>query len=123
MVFVAGYVAASASAMNQSTSKEKGYDDRPFLCAAVFRILMEGHLDPAEKDDHNRFKTRFDALYALGKDSLARIGGTDDKAREVVQTYIYLAGSFAIKKKEKIGELVLYCERIYKAAVKMGRPL
>lgn len=30
---------------------------------------MEGHLDPAEKDDHNRFKTRFDALYALGKDA------------------------------------------------------
>lgn len=59
----------------------------------------------------------------MGKDSLARIGGTDDKAREVVQTYIDLAGSFAIKKKEKLGELVLYCERIYKAAVKMGRPL
>ncbi len=53
------------------------------FCAAVFRMLMERHLDPAEKDDHNLFKTRFDALYALGNDSLARIGGTDDQAREV----------------------------------------
>ncbi|MHC2543218.1 hypothetical protein ACVINY_003930 [Sinorhizobium meliloti] len=48
IVFVAGYVAASASAMDQSTSKKQGYDDRPFLCAAVFRALMEGNLDTAE---------------------------------------------------------------------------
>ncbi|MDX0833450.1 hypothetical protein GOD82_26695 [Sinorhizobium medicae] len=67
IVFVAGYVAAAASAMDQSTSKKQGYDDRPFLCAAMFKILMEGHLDPAEKDDHNRFKTRFDALHAWGR--------------------------------------------------------
>lgn len=107
--------------MDQSTSKQRGYDDRPFLCAAVFRALMEG-LDSSEEKNRYHLKSRFDAVYALGKHNLARIGGTEDDARDVLQKYAELIADFAVKKKDKFGDLILYCARLSNAAIKMTHP-
>lgn len=108
--------------MDQSTSKKQGYDDRPFLCAAVFRALMEGNLDTAEEKNRYRLKSRFDAMYALGKHNLARIGGTEDDARDVLQKYVELTADFAVKKKDKFADLILYCARLSNAPMERTHP-
>ncbi len=83
---------------------------------------MEGRLGIVEEASRDRFTSSFDALYALGKGNLARIGGTDDDAQDVLQKYVELTADFAVKKKDEVGDLILYCERIAKAAMKMLLP-
>ncbi|MCA1494979.1 hypothetical protein I6F11_29635 [Ensifer sp. NBAIM29] len=109
---LSGFVFVSANAAAQGTHEI--YSERPFMCAAVFRILMEGHLKPEEKEEYDRYKTRFDALYESGKRNVLRNGGTDDDVRTITQKYIDTAGKFAVNKKDKIGDLILYCERMYR---------
>ncbi|WP_420376779.1 hypothetical protein [Sinorhizobium medicae] len=74
--------------------------ERPILEAAFYLVCHSAfdHIRIALFIDEKPADTTIPCPYVGEEDSLARIGGTDDKAREVVQTYIDLAGSFAIKK-------------------------
>jgi hypothetical protein len=108
---ITGLFSISAAAAEQSNEI---YSERPFMCAAVFRILMEGHLNPDEGREHDRFKARFDALYKIGVQNVLRNGGTAEDTRAIMQKYIDTAGEFALKEKDKIGDLVLHCEHMYR---------
>lgn len=111
IALIVGLLVVSASAGEQKSSKIEGYDDRPFTCGAVFRILMEGHVNDKDKKIYNEYKSIFDELYAKAKFNFANSGRTENDSRLEMQESINFIGKVASRDKSDLGIIVSYCNK------------
>jgi hypothetical protein len=106
IALTAGLFAVSASAED---NKINGYDDRPFTCGAVFRILMNNHVNDKDKQIYNRYKSIFDKLYARAKQNFIESGRTEEDARLEMQENIDFIWRASSPENPNIETIVSYC--------------
>lgn len=108
---IAGSFVASASAQDQTGKSIGVYDDRPFMCGALFRLLFEAHSDDKDRQVYNHYKSRFDRSFEKAKANIQSAGGGDDDATLKMEENIELVGKLLDQKKPVTGDLLSSCER------------
>ncbi|WP_428426121.1 hypothetical protein [Pararhizobium sp.] len=108
---IAGAFALSASAQDQAGNKIGAYDDRPFICGALFSVLGEVHSSDKNREVYNHYKSRFDRSFEKAKSNIRNAGGDDGDAELKMQARIDFIFRFLDQKKPETGDLLSSRER------------
>ena len=111
---IVGSFVVPAFAGGQTNNKIGVYDDRPFICGAVYRILVEAHSGDKDKEIYKYYKSRFDRLYEQAKANIKNAGGNDDDAKLAMQDNIDFIGRMLNKKRSEPRDHLLFCERFWR---------
>jgi hypothetical protein len=108
---IAGAFALSAFAQDQTDNKIGAYDDRPFVCGALFGILVEAHSGDKDREVYNHYKSRFDRSFEKAKSNIKGAGGDDDDAKLKMQERIDFFVKLLDQRRPETGDLLSSCER------------
>lgn len=103
--------AAAALAQDQGTNKIGAYDDRPFVCGALFGILVEAHSGDRDREVYNHYKSKFDRSFEKAKSTIRSAGGDDSDAELQMQYRIDSVVKILDQRKPETGDLLSSCER------------
>ncbi len=108
---IAGAFITAASAQDPASRTIGAYDDQPFICGALFSVLVEAHSGDRDREVYNHYKSRFDRSLDKAKSNIKSAGGGDDDAALKMQENIEFLAKFLDQKKPETGDLLSSCER------------
>ncbi|WP_426126915.1 hypothetical protein [Pararhizobium sp. PWRC1-1] len=108
---IAGAFITFASAQDPTSKTIGVYDDRPFICGALFTVLVEAHSEDRDREVYNHYKSRFDRSFDKAKSNIRSAGGGDHDAALKMQENIEFLAKLLDQKKPETGDLLSSCER------------
>ncbi|ULJ76522.1 hypothetical protein [Rhizobium gallicum] len=87
------------------------YDDKPMICAALYRGAAQGYEDVNDTVNADRYMKKFQILYEQGIANVIAAGGTQEEAHKATQRFADIVGEMAIKKNRALGSLIAMCRR------------
>ena len=111
IALIAALPAAQVFAQEQGRQATSTYDNRPFLCGALFRLLVEAHAADKDRQVYDHYRSRYDLSFGAAKSDVVTMGGDHDDAILKMQETIRSVRRLVTQKKPVIGNLLSSCER------------